>query len=82
MNNAELKFWGDAETMMEYLDWVRRPGEEPEGYDDRYDFDFAVAYAECIGEAGVTLLAELMKMKEASEAESEPEATVHELVAV
>jgi len=82
MNNAELQFWGDFETMMEYLDWVRRPGEELDGYDDRHDFEETVIFAECLGEAGETLLAELMKMKEASDAEHEPEMTAHELVAV
>jgi len=82
MNSAELQFWGNLETMMGYLRSVRRPGEGPDGYDDRHDFEDTVTFAECLGEAGETLLAELMKMKEASEVEPEPEVTAHELVAV
>jgi len=82
MNNAELQFWGNLETMMGYLRSVRRPGEEPDRYDDRYDFEDTVTFAECLGEAGETLLAELMKMKEASEIEPKPEAVAQELVAV
>jgi len=82
MNRAELQFWGSVETMMGYLRSVRRPGEELDRYDDRYDFEETVVFAECLGEAGETLLAELMKMKAASEVEPESEVTAQELVAV
>jgi len=83
MNNAELQFWGTPEAMAAFVRRTRRPGEGPRGYDSRHDFEFAVIFAEELGEAGETLLAELMKMKEASEA-AEPmlEVTAHELVAV
>jgi hypothetical protein len=79
MNNAELEFWGAPEAMAAFIRRTRRPNEGPRGYDSRHDFEFAVIFAEELGEAGETLLAELMKMKEASEAESEPEAAAHEL---
>jgi hypothetical protein len=83
MNSAELQFWGSVEAMKEYLSWVRPPNEEMGRYDDRHDFEFSVIFAEELGEAGETLLAELMKMKEASEvAEPTLEVTTQESVAV
>lgn len=63
MTTAETNFWGTLDSLRDFLDSVRRPGEEPSGYDSRFSFDDAVAYAKVIGEAGETLLAELMKMK-------------------
>ncbi|GBU22994.1 hypothetical protein R80B4_02907 [Fibrobacteres bacterium R8-0-B4] len=82
MNNAEKDFCGTPEAMAAFIRSTRRPGEGPDGYDSRLSFEDAVAYAEVIGEAGKTVLAELMKMEGASEVESEPEVTAHELVAV
>jgi hypothetical protein len=82
MNSAELQFWGSVETMMGYLRSVRRPGEGIDGYDDRHDFEEAVTFAECLEEAGETLLVELMKIKAASEVEPESKVTAQELVAV
>ncbi|GBU21386.1 hypothetical protein R80B4_01275 [Fibrobacteres bacterium R8-0-B4] len=82
MNSAELAFWGTPETMWGFLRSVMRPGEEPDGYDDRHCFEFAEALAENIGEAGETLRAELLKMKGVSETAPEPEAAVQELVEV
>jgi hypothetical protein len=79
MNNAEIRFWGTQEAITDFLDMTMRPGEEPDGYDSRHSYEFAVGIAKGIGEAGETVLAELMKMKEASEAEFKPEATAHEL---
>jgi len=70
MNSAEKEYWGDVETMMEYLRSVRRPGEEPDGYDDRDSFEYAVMEMETLGEAGETALAELMKMKALAEKRS------------
>jgi hypothetical protein len=79
MNNAEKEFWGSKEKMERYLNSVRRPGEELDGFDDRPSVDEAIVFAEVWGDACETLLAELMKMKEASEVESEPEAAAQEL---
>jgi len=70
MNTAEKEVWGDAEALKEYLRSVRRPGEKPNGYDSRHSFEFAVAHAKALGEAGETLFAELMKMKTHSEAKT------------
>jgi len=82
MNSAEIRFWGNQEAITDFLDMTRRPSEEPGRYDDRHDFEFSVGIAESLGEAGETLLAELMKMKEASETEPKPEVATKELVAV
>jgi len=82
MNSAEIQFWGTPETLGGFLRMIRRPGEEPDGYDSRHDFEFALSLAESLGEAGETLYAELLKMKTASETESEPEEIAQELVAV
>ncbi|MDR2592086.1 MAG: hypothetical protein LBC59_04700 [Chitinispirillales bacterium] len=84
MNSAEKDFWGDPEAMAAFIRRARRPGEGPSGYDSRLSFEDAVAYAEVIGEAGETVLAELLKMKGASEVESKPnpEPAARELVAV
>jgi len=71
MNNAEKNFWGNAEAMAEYLRSVRRPGEPLKRYGNNPDVDEAIVYAKCLGEAGETLLAELMKMKAVNEAHTE-----------
>ncbi len=63
MNNAEKEYWGSMDALNEYLEAVRRPDEEPQGYDDRPSFEEAEVYAKWLGEAGKTLFAELMKMK-------------------
>jgi len=67
MNTAEKEYWGSMDALNEYLAAVRRPDEEPHGYDDRASVDEALVYAKVLGEAGETLLAELMKMKARSE---------------
>jgi hypothetical protein len=82
MNSAEIQFWGTPEMLGGFVRMIRRPGEEPDGYDSRHDFEFALALSESLGEAGETLRSELLKMKAASEAESEPEEIAQELVAV
>jgi len=63
MNNAEKKFWGTEEAMEKYLRSVRFPDEELKRYDSGRSFEYAVMDMESIGEAGETVLAELMKMK-------------------
>lgn len=67
----EKNFWGTSEAMAKYLRSVRRPGEERNGYDNRPGFEYAVMDMESIGEAGETILAELMKMKEPPQIGSE-----------
>jgi len=63
MNNAEKNFWGTEEAMEKYLRGVRHPSEGLERYDSGRSFEYAVMDMESIGEAGETILAELMKMK-------------------
>jgi len=82
MNNAEKEFWGSNEKMEKYLKSVRQYGEELDGFDDRPSIDEAIVFAEVWGEACETLLAELMKMKAASEVEPESKMAAQELVAV
>jgi hypothetical protein len=79
MNNAEKEFWGSNEKMEKYLRSVRQHGEELDGFDDRPSVDEAIIFAEVWGEACETLLAELLKMKNASNIESKPKLTAQEL---
>jgi hypothetical protein len=75
MNDAEKEYWGSIEALKEYLGSVRFPNEEPHGYDDRASVDEAIVYAKVLGEAGKTLLAELMKMKATAETKAESRPT-------
>jgi len=83
MNSAEKEFWGSNEKMERYLRSVRRPGEELDGFDDRPSVDEAIVFAEVWGEACETLLAELLKMRDAAaEAEAKTGVAARELAAV
>ena len=53
--------WTKKEDVTWFVEQVRPPGEEPQGFDDRYSYEGAIEYAKMQGEDGRPLLEALQK---------------------